>query len=284
MEYVRLHISPELGNVPLAKLTAQQVQALYARKLDDGLSPTTVHHLHAVLHRALKAALRLELVQRNITELIDPPRMAHREMATLSPEQARHFLATAAGDRFEALYVLALSTGMRQGELLALRWRDIDLITGTLSVRVTLCYTPKGYVLAEPKTHHSCRLIALPQLAQEALRRHRELQAAEMAKLGDAWHDLDLVFPNTIGRPMVNMHLLRREFLPMLQQAGLQRIRFHDLRHTAATLLLRQGVNPKIVSEMLGHSDVSITLNLYSHVTPHMQQQAAAAMDEALGT
>jgi integrase len=147
-----------------------------------------------------------------------------------------------------------------------------------------LRYTPRGYVFAEPKTRNSRRLIALPQLAQEALNRHRKLQGAEMAKLGDAWYDLDLVFPNTIGRPMVNMHLLRREFLPMLQKASLPRIRFHDLRHTAATLLLGQGVNPKIVSEMLGHSDVSITLNLYSHVTPHMQQQAAAAMDKALGT
>jgi integrase len=283
-EYVRLHIIPDLGKVPLTKLTAQQVQALYAKKLDEGLSPTTVHHLHAVLHRALKVALRLELLQRNVTEMVDPPRMAHPEMATLSAEQARHFLATAAGDRFEALYVLALCTGMRQGELLALRWRDIDLPAGTVSVRATLRYSPQGYVFAEPKTHHSRRLIALPQLAQEALKRHKQMQAEEKAKLGDGWRDVDLVFPNTIGGPMVNMHLLRREFLPMLEKAGLRRIRFHDLRHTAATLLLGQGVNPKIVSEMLGHSDVSITLNLYSHVTPHMQQQAAAAMDDALGT
>ena len=137
-EYIRLHAIPAIGNVPLIKLNAQHLQALYTQKLDEGLSPTTVHHLHAVLHRALNAAMRLGLVQRNVTELVDAPRMARREIETFSPDEARRFLAAAKRERFEALYVLALSTGMRQGELLALRWRDVDLEASTLRVTATL--------------------------------------------------------------------------------------------------------------------------------------------------
>jgi integrase len=268
--------------VPLARLTPQQVQSLYAQKLDEGLSSSTVHHIRAQLHRALGAAVRLGLVARNVCDVIDPPRMHHHEMATLSPEQARALLVAAANDRFEALYVLALSTGMRQGELLALKWRDVDLEGARLHVRTTRQYTAEGYQFTEPKTAHSRRLIALPETAVAALRQHRSRQAEERQRLGPAWEDRDLVFPNSIGRPMDGKHLLRREFRPLLKRGGLPAIRFHDLRHTAATLLLGSGVNPKIVSEMLGHSHISITLSLYSHVTPHMQQQAAAAMDATL--
>ena len=281
-EYVLLHAIPIVGKVPLVKLNAQHIQSLYAQKLDEGLSSTTVRHLHAVLHRALKAAMRLGLVQRNVTEMVDAPRMARHEMETFSPEEARRLLATAKGDRFEALYVLALSTGMRQGELLALRWREVDLNAFTLRVTATLQYTPDGYVFAEPKTAYSRRLVALSSIAVDALREHKLRQVEEQSRLGSAWHDLDLVFPNTIGKPMDGIHLLQREYLPLLQKAGLKRIRFHDLRHTAATLLLLNGIHPKVVSEMLGHADVVITLKLYSHVLPHMQQEAAAAMDTTL--
>lgn len=281
-EYVRLHLAPTLGKVALSKLTPQRVQALYAQKMAEGLSTTTVHHLHTVLHRALESALRLGLVQRNVSDLVDPPRVRHHEMATLSPEHARKLLDAAKGERLEALYILALSTGMRQGELLALKWRDVDLFGAALHVRATLQHTPDGYTFAEPKTARSRRRIALPLVAVEALRQHGRRQLEESQKLGEAWSDLDLVFPNTIGRPLDGINLLKYWFHPLLERAELPRIRFHDLRHTAATLLLRRGVNPKIVSEMLGHSSVSITLDIYSHVTPDMQQQAADAMDDAL--
>lgn len=280
-QYVRVHIVPSLGTVSLAKLTPQQVQALYTAKLAEGLSTTTVNHLHQVLHRALDTALRLDLVVRNVCERIDPPRMRHHEMTTLSEEQAHTLLVAAEGDRFETLYVLALATGMRQGELLALRWRDVDLEGGTLQVRATLQNTATGFVFAEPKTAHSRRRIALSRTAIAALKRHRLRQAEERLRLGPAWHEMDLVFPNSIGKPMDGLHLLQRNFYPLLEKAGLPRMRFHDLRHTAATLLLGRGINPKIVSEMLGHSQVGITLDLYSHVTPHMQQQAADAIDAA---
>ena len=200
-------------------------------------------------------------------------------------EEARTLLAVAQGDRWEALYVLALHTGMRQGELLALRWRDVDLARGTLQVRATLQRTKEdGYTLTAPKTKHSQRRIKLGTAAVEALSAHRARQAEERLALGAIWDGThDLVFPNTLGKPMDGIHLLRREFLPLLERAGLPRIRFHDLRHTAATLLLGRGVNPKIVSEMLGHASISITLDIYSHVLPDMQDQAAAAMDAALG-
>ncbi len=273
-QYVRLHIFPTLGSIVLSKLTAQHLQTLYADKLKEGLSQTTVHHLHMLIHKALHAALRLELVQRNVSELVDPPSMAHNEMAVLSPEQARAFLAAASGDRFEALYALALTTGMRQGEILGLQWSDVDLEHRTLQVRRTLYCAGREFFFTEPKTHKSRRTVLLTAFAVEALKRHRVRQNEERLALGSAWlAGYDLVFPDTDGGPKDNT-ILGREFVRLLKKAGLPRIRFHDLRHTVATLLFAQRVNPKVVSEMLGHSDIAITLGLYGHVTPPMQREA----------
>lgn len=282
-EFVRLHIVPVLGKVPLTKLSAQQVQALYTRKLDEGLAPATVRQLHAILHRALRTALRLGLTQRNVADMVDPPRIGHKEMAILSPEQVHALLAAAVGDRLESLYVLAIGTGMRLGELLALKWRDVDLEGASVQVRATLQRTPEGYTFAEPKTVGSRRRVALPISVASSLRRHRARQLEERLRLGEAWTDLDLLFPDEAGGPLDGISVLRYEFHPLLRRAGLPRVRFHDLRHTAATLLLSRGINPKVVSEMLGHSTISITLGLYGHVTPHMQQGAADAMDALLG-
>ena len=284
-ELLTLHVVPTLGKTTLARLTAQQVQALYGYKLGEELSGTTVHHLHAVLHRALAQAERLGLVARNVCDLVEAPRMAEREMQVLAREQVRHLLDMANDDRLAALYVLAVSTGMRQGELLALRWRDVDFATGSIQVRATLQRTREyGLTLAPPKTKQSRRRIKLGTVALEALRTHRTRQVEERLKSGPAWDStLDLVFANEIGRPIEPQNLVRRAFYPLLQRAALPRIRFHDLRHTAATLLLSSGINPKIVSEMLGHASITITLGIYSHVLPEMQAQAAAAMDAALG-
>jgi integrase len=250
-QLVRVHIVPTLGKVVLSKLTAQQVQALYAKKLQEDLSPTTVHHLHAVLHRALDKAVRLGIVQRNVRDMVDVPRMAHHEMRTLDEEQSRMFIAAASGERLEALFVLAIATGMRQGELLALRWRDVDLENATLRVTATLHYVAGQFIFAEPKTDFSRRQIALAGIAVDALRAHRARQDEERVRLGEAWEDLDLVFPNTVGRPSDGLNLLKYWYHPLLKKAGLPKIRFHDLRHTAATLLLGRGINPKVVSEML---------------------------------
>jgi integrase len=211
--------------------------------------------------------------------------MRHHEMSVLAPEQVHVLLEAAKGDRLEALYVLALSTGMRQGELLALRWRDLDLDldNATLQVRGTVQRTMVGLIIAEPKTTRSRRRVALSPTAVETLRTHRIWQVSERLALGSAWEDQDLVFPNTIGKPIEATNLLRSSFFPLLAKAHLPRIRFHDLRHTAATLLLSRGVHPKVVAEMLGHATISITLDTYSHVLPDMQREAARAMETVLG-
>ncbi len=280
-DFVRVHLIPGLGKVPLARLTAQQVQVFYARKLSEGLSPTTVHHIHAALHRALKDALRMGLVQRNVTEMLRPPRRASKEMMVLTEEQAARFLEAVKGDRFEALHVLALTTGMREGELLGLRWQDIDLENATAYVRMNVQEAERGFILAETKTANSRRSVRLSKLAVAALRQHRARQDSEREALGEAWNaSLDLVFPNVVGGIMIPDNLAKRSFKPIAQRCGfVPEMRFHDLRHTAATLLLSRGVNVKVVSEMLGHADISITLRIYAHVIPNMQQVAADVMD-----
>jgi integrase len=202
-------------------------------------------------------------------------------MQTLSPEQARAFLEAAQGDRFAALYTLALSTGMRQGELLALRWGDLDPDRGTAQVRGSLEQGTRA--IAETKTGGSRRQVILTRAAVEALRRHRKAQAEERLR-AVYWDDRGLVFCTEAGTPLDVRNLVRRSFAPILERAGLPRIRFHDLRHTAATLLLGQGTHPKVVADLLGHTRIGTTLDLYSHVTPTMQQQAAEAMDAVLGT
>jgi integrase len=281
-QYLRLHAIPEIGRLSLAKLGPQHLQRLYASRLEAGLSPTSVAHLHAVLHRALEQAARWGLVARNVASLVTRPRITRQEMTTLSPEQARAFLEAAQEDRLGALYVLALTTGMRQGELLALRWRDVDLQAGTLQVRATLQRTGNGFSFAEPKTARSRRQVALTGIAIAALRRHRTAQAEERLQLGAVWEDNDVVFANEVGRPVEATNLIRRSFHPLLERADLPRIRFHDLRHTAATLMLGRAVHPKVVAEMLGHSQIAVTLDLYSHVTPTMQRQATEALDAVL--
>lgn len=278
-QYVRLHAIPTLGKLSLEKLTPQHLQRLYADRLDAGLSPTTVHHLHAAVHKALSQAVRLNLVQRNVADLVDAPRIAKHEMTTLAPDDARHFLDVAAGDRLETLYVLALTTGLREGELLGLKWRDVRFEEKAVEIRGSLQRVKAGLVVMEPKTKQSRRRVGLTEAALAALRRHRVRQGEERLRLGSAWEGDDLVFTDEAGAPIDATKFLRNSFAPLLKAAELPKMRFHDLRHTAATLLLGRGIHPKIVSEMLGHSQVGITLDLYSHVTPTMQREATAAMD-----
>jgi len=268
--YVRIHAIPALGRHPLAKLEPRHLQRLYAEKLAAGLSPTTVHHLHAILHRALGQAARWGMVPRNVATLVDAPAMARHEMQTLNPAEAKAFLDAAAGDRLEALYVLAITTGMRQGELFRLRWQDVDLQGHVASVR------------GATKTATSRRQVELADVAVDALQRHAARQGEECRTAGSIWQETGLVFTNTVGGSLTPTNVTFRSFRPLLKKAGLPTIRFHDLRHTAATLLLGKGVHPKVVSELLGHSQVGVTLDLYSHVTPTMHRQAAQAFDEIL--
>jgi integrase len=220
-------------------------------------------------------------VARNVTALVDPPRVARREMHRLSPQQVRAILTAATGDRLEALWIVAITTGMRQGELLGLRWRDVDLDGRAVSVRASLERIAGGLAFADPKTAHSRRRVSLTDVAIAALRRHRAVQLQDRLAAGSEWVDSDVVFATHAGRPLHASFVLGA-FRAMCVRAGVPRIRFHDLRHTAATLLLGRGVHPKIVSEMLGHSTIAITLDLYSHVTPTMQRDAAVVLDAVL--
>ena len=283
-ELLTLHAIPALGNRPIARITPQDLQRLYGSKLEEGLSPRTVGHLHRVLHRALQDAVRWGLVGRNVCDAVRPPKVLAHEMRALSPDEARQLLASAEGDRLEALYVLAVTAGLRQGELLGLKWQDVDLETARLQVRRTIArVNGNGFVESEPKSVKSRRSVNLTPMAVEALRRHRASQLEHRLE-ALAWEDSDLMFPNRVGRPIEAYNLLYRSFHPLLERAGLPRMRFHDLRHTAATLLLAQGVHPKVVQEMLGHSTVSLTLDTYSHVIPGLQEEAAAKMEALLAS
>ncbi len=281
-EILMCHAIPALGNRPLARITPQDLQGLYSRKLEEGLAARTVGKLHVVLHRALQDAVRWGLVGRNVCDAVRPPKVHAQEMRALSGDESRQFLAAAEGDPLEALYTLAVTTGLRQGELLALKWQDVDLEAGQLQVRRTIArVNGQGFVEQEPKSARSRRSIALAPLAVNALDRHHTRQLEKRLK-ALVWEESDLVFANEVGRPIEAQNLMRRSFYPLLERAELQRMRFHDLRHTAATLMLAQGVHPKVVQEMLGHSTVSLTLDTYSHVMPNMQAEAAAKMQVAL--
>jgi integrase len=222
------------------------------------------------------------MVPRNVTEAVEPPRPAPKEMRPLSPAEARRLLDAAGGERFEALYVLAVTTGMRQGELLALKWQDVDLQNGTLSVGRTLTRVGGRVALGEPKTKKSRRSIRLTPRAAGTLRAHLERQLREIEVLGDRYQDQGLLFATDTGGPINPSNLRKRSLAPLLRKARLPHIRFHDLRHTCATLLLTQGTHPKFIQELLGHATVAITLDTYSHVMPSMGDQTARAMHQAL--
>jgi integrase len=283
-QIARLHLKPALGRVKLNALTPTHVRGLYREKLEAGSSARTVRYIHTTLHKALKQAVMDGLILRNATEAVKPPQLSREEMCPLTPEQAKHLLQTAheAGDRLEALYVLAINTGLRQGELLGLKWDDVDLEDGSLQVRRTLTVTKNGPVLTTPKTTSSRRSVKLTSKAIEALKHHLDRQLGEIDRVGSLWSENGLIFASEMGEPLNRHNLTRRSFKPLLMRAELPQIRFHDLRHTCATLLLTRNVNPKIVSEMLGHSTIAITLDTYSHVLPNMRDQAAVAMEEAL--
>lgn len=278
-QITRTHLIPTLGKVKLKTLSPAHVRGLYREKLDGRLSPRTVQYIHVTLHKALKQAVMDGLIPRNATEAVKAPRPAKKETHPLVPDQVRALLSAAneAGDRLEALYVVAVHTGMRQGELLGLKWEDVDLSAGTLQVRRT--YSSGSF--QTPKTAKSRRSVRLTAAAVEALRRHRTAQNEERLKIGSLWTDQGLVFPNQSGEPM-HSWILIDAFKKLLKRAELPEIRFHDLRHTCASLLLLEGVHPKYVQELLGHATISITLDTYSHVLPGMSDQAAKAMERAL--
>jgi integrase len=283
-ELTRLHALPTLGKLPLVKLTPQHLSHLYGAKLAEGLSPRTVEFLHRTLHVALKEAVVWGLLARSPADAVKAPKPKRPPIHPLDHEQAQALLRAAEGDPLEALYVVAVMAGMRQGELLGLQWTDIDWKAGRLQVQHTLQWRKGGrWTLEEPKTGHSRRSIRLPATALQALKAHKARQAEQRLTMGPAWEDNTLVFCNALGRPIEPTNLLHRSYKRLLARAELAPIRFHDLRHTYATLALRDGVPVKVVSETLGHASITLTLDTYSHVLPDMQDDAAARMERLLG-
>ena len=276
-EIVRLRIVPRIGGIALSRLTPMHVQSLLTSLENEGVSSRGRQMAYDRLRRALNQAVQWGLVPRNVCDAVTRPRAQRPTMRVLTPEQVSVLLAAAREDRFHALYVLAVTTGLRQGELLGLQWADIDLDRAVLRVCHALHEVAGHLWLDEPKTARGRRTVDLPACAVRALREHRNRMLAEREDLQE------LVFCDTQGGPVRKSNLVRRSFLPLLRQASLPRIRFHDLRHTAATLLLLEGVHPKVVQERLGHSQISITLDTYSHVLPSMGRDAAKKLDALLG-
>jgi integrase len=279
------HVKPSIGQVKLKNLNALHLQGLYRERLGAGLSSSTVQKIHHVLHKGLTQAVRWSLIPRNPADSVKAPTPTPKEMHPLSAQEARKLLEAAQGDKLEALYVLAVHTGMRRGELLGLKWPDIDLDNATVRIRRTLTRPDNGRRLAlgEPKTKKSRRTVRLTQRAVEALRSHRKRQAEEKLRVGSLYQDQGLVFAGEGGRLINPSNLRQRSFIPLLKRAGLPRITFHDLRHTYASLLFQKNVHPKIVSDTLGHASVAITIDTYSHMLPGMGGEAVDAMGEALG-
>lgn len=271
---VHHHLIPAFGHIPVQKLAADKIQAYYAQKLKEGLAPSTINLIHAPLRKALENAVKWGLVSRNVAKLVTLPRVEQYEAKVLTVEQAHKLIEVACGSRMEGLLIVALTTGLRRGELLALRWSDIDLEKGTLYVRHTMSRIPGyGYVEGEPKTKSSKRMIMLPAVAIEALKKHREYQEQERVKAGEKWQEQGIVFSNRYG-DFINPEAVLDALHRLLKEAGLPRMRFHDLRHSAATISLVAGVHLKVVQERLGHSRISTTMDIYSHVLPSMQQEA----------
>jgi integrase len=281
---IREHIVPAFGKMNLSKLDTPNIQALYTTKLQAGLKPASIRYIHAVLRCALEKAVDLRLIPRNPAVSARPPKIVQEEITPLDVEQTRVLLEGVKGDRFECLYVLSLTCGLRMGESLGLRWSDIDLEAGTLRVHRQLQRVREGggLVFSEPK-NASRRTIDLPQRALEALRIHRKRQIEEQLRAGAKWQENDLVFASYKGTPMDAQNIVNRYFKPLLRRAGLPDIRWHDLRHTCATLLLSRGTHPTYVQKLLGHASVQLTLDRYSHWMPSMGKHTASAMDEALG-
>jgi len=276
---VRCHLAPVLGRLKLVSLTPAHARALYREKLDSGLAPRTVQYIHTTLHKALKQAVMDGLIPRNVTEAVKAPQALKKEIRPLNPAQIKALLSATRGDRLEALYVLAIHTGLRRSEILGLKWTDVDLDTGNLSVQRSLL---RGGTFNPPKRNKSRRTVKLTGQAVEALKSHRARQNEERLCLGSLWEDHDLVFPNRLGKPMNADNLYHREFKPLLMKAGLSGFTFHSLRHTCATLLCSKNVNPKIVQEMMGHATISQTMDTYSHLMPGMGNVAATALEEVL--
>ncbi len=281
---IRVRILPALGKTKLTAVTPLQLQALYTRLQDGGLAPASVVRTHAILHGALGQAVRWNLIPRNPADAVSPPSIPRREMSALTRDQVLTLIASSSNPAMQALYAVAATAGLRRGELLALRWSDVDLTRGNITVQRTAHrIRGEGIVYGEPKTNAARRSIRIGAFAVRLLRRHRAVQNQQRLSAGPAWVPANLIFAGPFGAP-IEAARISRNFQRDLDTAGLPRVRFHDLRHTAATLLIEQGVPVKAVQATLGHSTIATTMDVYAHLTPAMQDSVAEAMDRLFAT
>ena len=280
-ELVRLHLEPSLGRIRLSKLTPRDVQKLINSKLNKGLSSRRVQYIHAVLRKALGQAEKWGFVARNVAKLADIPKVEQPEISPFDPDEARLFLKAIEGERLEALYLLAIATGLRQAEILGLSWKDVDFKQSQCSVRKTLQRIDGEFRFVEPKTARSRRILALPEIVITSLRTHKGRQVGEMLAAGDKWESSDLVFTDAYGGPLSD-RVVRGRFYRILESVGLRRQRFHDLSHACASLMISQGVPSREVMETLGHSTIAMTLNRYAHIFQEAQRETADKMDKVL--
>jgi integrase len=292
-EIVNIHLAPSLGSVLLCNLKPLHIQSYYTRALQEGranhsktgaatrgLCAQTVLHHHRVLREALNRAVKWQLLIRNPADAVEPPKPPRREMRALTEAESAWLLEVAAGTRFYLPVLLAITTGMRRGEFLGLRWSDVDFEIGTASVKRSIEQTNAGVKFKSPKGRKG-RPIVLPQITTDALKQHRQEQDRQRQALGASYQSEDLVCAREEGS-IWKPDTFTADFARLAKRAGLKGVRLHDLRHSHATQLLIQGIHPKVVSERLGHSTVGITLDIYSHVLPGLQEDAAKKLDITL--
>jgi integrase len=280
--YVERYLYPSIGAVPLQGLTARHIQGVYAGMLEKGLSNTTVVQLHRIVKQALSHAVKWGILTRNVADATSPPRIQRKPMEMWDVDTICRFLDAVQGSRFGDFYYLAVLTGLRRSELCGLQWDNVDLVRGRLSVVKTL-QRIKGHGLVEgqPKTERSRRSIALDPEAVALLHAIRGQQVAQQLEAGPIWQNTGYVFTELDGRPVIPDQVTQ-DFARVIRKLGLPHLTLHGLRHAHATLMLTEGVHLKVVSERLGHSNIAITADTYSHVLPGLQEQAALALGQRL--
>jgi integrase len=276
------YIRPHIGAKVITELSPLDVQGAYQRMIDHGLSARTVRYAHAILRSALRQAVRWQLLRADPTKGVQLPRQQSGEMRVLTTEQARAFLRIAVPTQYGCIFAMALTTGMRPSEYLALRWQDVDWEHGTASIVRTLHRNNGRWCFAEPKRARSRRVVRLQSWVLNLVKNMRNTRPGEILQQDCNSQYSGLVFTTECGEPINEDYLVKNHFKPILRDAGLPDIRLYDLRHTAATLALALGIPPKVVSEQLGHASAAFTLDTYSHVLPHMQDETAAKMEAAL--
>ena len=278
----RLYLAPLLGQYQLSKLEPQHVRAFVKRKLADGLSPRTVQLALVILSKALRQAVQDGSLARNVAKLVDRPRWNRPEVKPWEPDEAGRFLGAISGERLETAYSVALSLGLRRGEVLGLRWSDLDFDAKTITVAQALARVGGKLQFIEPKSRESRRTIPLHDGLVAALKAHRRRQLEERLAAGSRWQDGGIVFTTKIGTPL-EPRAFNKNFDHLVAKAGLRRVRLHDLRHACASFLLAQGIHPRVVMELLGHSQISLTMDTYSHVIPDAMREAVGRMAAVRG-